>query len=99
LHAHVRELGLSTHVRFVGWVDSARREQLFANADVVVLPSHAENFGMVVVEALAHARPVITTRGTPWQGVEHEGCGYWADTTPNALADAIRCLAAEDREE
>lgn len=46
-------------------------------ADLFILPSHSENFGNVIPEALSQETPVITTHGTPWQGLEAEGCGWW----------------------
>lgn len=62
--------------------------------DLVVLPSHSENFGMVVAESLAVGVPVITTTATPWQDVVQRQCGWWVPDTRAGLAEAIR-LASE----
>lgn len=43
-----------------------------------VLPTHSENFGMVVAEALAHGCPAVASRGAPWAGLKTEGCGMQA---------------------
>lgn len=85
--------GVSDRVRFTGLVEGEAKDALFSACDVLVLPSHIENFGIVVAEALAHAVPVIASRGTPWQGVEDNGCGLWTDNSPRALAAAVRCMA------
>jgi D-inositol-3-phosphate glycosyltransferase len=61
LHALVRELGLVEHVRFI---DAQPQEQLayyYAAADVLVMPSHYESFGMVVLEAMACGTPVVAS--------------------------------------
>lgn len=44
---------------------------------------------MVVAEALAHAVPVLASRGTPWAEVEKYGCGLWVENTPESLAVAL----------
>ena len=51
---------------------------------------------MVVAEALAHAIPVVVSRGTPWRGVLERGCGLWVDNDPAALADAIAAMRDRD---
>ena len=54
------DLGISNHVEFCGWVDSI--SQFLENADIFVLPSLDEPFGIVVLEAMAKGRPIISTR-------------------------------------
>ena len=51
---------------------------------------------MVVAEALAHARPVIASRGTPWPEIEQRQCGLWVPNDSPSLARAITTLAARD---
>lgn len=69
--ALAERLGVLKDFQFVGPVYGCDKEALYANADLFVLPTFSENFGAVVVEALAHGCPVITTKGTPWS----ELCG------------------------
>lgn len=76
--------------QWVGQVEDSSKEALYSNADLFVLPSHSENFGMVVAEALSYGIPVITTKGTPWAHIEQHRCGWWTDLGPVALAEAIR---------
>jgi glycosyltransferase involved in cell wall biosynthesis len=90
LKSKVQELGLSRQVEFVGELFEEQKEALFAQSDVALVPSHVENFGIVVAESLAHAVPVIASKGTPWIGLETNRCGLWVDNDPESLATAIR---------
>ena len=85
----IKELALSEHVTMVGEVFGKTKEQLFQGADLVVVPSFSENFGIVAAEALARGVPVIIGKGAPWKRVEEIGCGLWVDNTPEILAEAI----------
>ena len=72
---------------------SEEKWTLLRDADLVVLPSFSENFGVVVTEALAVGTPVVTTTGTPWKDLVSERCGWYvapsADGIATALSDAM----------
>lgn len=76
-------------VSFPGPLYGIEKSKAYTEADLFVLPTHSENFGMVVAEALAHGCPAIVSRGAPWSGLEVEGCGWWIE---NALDDLERTL-------
>ena len=64
-------------------------QQLIQELDLLVLPSHSENFGMVVAEALSAGVPAITTTATPWPCLVDRKCGWWVPDTPAGLTAAI----------
>jgi glycosyltransferase involved in cell wall biosynthesis len=76
-------------VRFLGWLDAQEKFRALRGAAALVLPSLSENFGNVVLEALAVGTPVIASTGTPWSLLEPEGAGLWVPPETNALAAAM----------
>ncbi|MDX8347927.1 glycosyltransferase [Cognatiyoonia sp. IB215446] len=94
--ALIRKTIAMPHVQLHGHVDGARKAQAFANADLFVLPSHSENFGIAVAEALAHGVPAITTTDTPWTGLDQQGCGRCITLSQHDLADVIMDVAEGD---
>ena len=77
-------------VDYVGFVSGQTKAECLANADVFVLPSHNENFGIAVLEAIAAGVPAVVSPGVqlaPW--VAEQRLGVIADRDPAALADAI----------
>lgn len=93
------ERGVRQDFEFVGpkFGDELQRE--YASADLFVLPTHSENFGSVVIEALAHSLPVITTKGAPWAEIETAHCGWWIDIGVEPLVETLRlALLLEDKE-
>lgn len=87
--ARVKELGLEDHFIFTGALNDDEKWKAYARADLFVLPTYSENFGIVVAEALWAAVPVITTKGTPWKELEERKCGWWIDTGVEPLVKAL----------
>lgn len=77
------------HVHWIGEVDEAQKWALLADADVLVLCSASENFGMSAAEALAAGVPVVVTRTCPWEDVETHRCGCWVESDAGAIAEGI----------
>ncbi|AXB58510.1 glycosyltransferase [Flavobacterium fluviale] len=77
------------NVRFVGALYEEEKWDFLRSADVMVLPTYSENFGIVVAEALAVGVPVITTTGTPWQDLEKHNCGWWIDLSIENLKSTL----------
>jgi len=62
LRARAAVLGLADRIRFAGIVEQSELASYYSAADVCVVPSYAESFGLVAVEAMACGRPVIASR-------------------------------------
>lgn len=97
LQALSASLGLRS-VEFHPGLFGEEKDAAFRQADLFVLPTLDENFGMVVAEALANATPVISTRGAPWGGLETHGCGWWIDHGVEPLARCLDVAMAMPRE-
>lgn len=83
--------GLDGQFVFSGAVADEDKWRVYRRADCFVLPTHTENFGIAVAEALYAGLPVITTTGAPWRAVAERRCGWWvAADDVGALADALR---------
>jgi len=82
--------GLEESIKVLGPVWGAERFHHYWEADLFVLPSFSENFGMVVAEALACQLPVITTKGLPWKEIEEHSCGWWIEIGVEPLIEALR---------
>jgi len=87
-------LNLSRQITFTGPLSGCDKECALANADLFVLPTHSENFGIAIAEALAYGIPAVTTKGAPWEDLQTHECGWWIDIGEEsllaALADAMR---------
>jgi glycosyltransferase involved in cell wall biosynthesis len=90
LEAAARREGIERSVRFEGTIQDENKWQEYASADLFILPTQSENFGIAIAEALAAGLPVITTREAPWRALEDHRCGWWIDTGVEPLVTALR---------
>lgn len=100
IESKASELGLTKHIRITGWIDSAQvRTELLA-AKALVLPSFAEGLPVVIMEAMALERPVISTSiaGIP-ELVAHSETGWLTPAGDlEALASAMANALTVDTE-
>jgi D-inositol-3-phosphate glycosyltransferase len=94
-----RELDVHHNVQFIKAQPQPRLAQYYAAADVLVMPSHYESFGMVVVEAMACGTPVVASRvGGLASTVVHERTGFLVPEGDwRAFAQAIGHLLERPR--
>ena len=97
LRALVVALGLG-RVSVEGPIYGDAKTSAYRDADLFVLPTLNENFGLTVAEALATGTPVISTKGAPWSGLESEGCGWWIDHGVGPLTVALANAMTMPRE-
>jgi D-inositol-3-phosphate glycosyltransferase len=92
------ELGLSTLVTFLGAKSQETLQYYYSAAEVVVMPSHYESFGMVALEAMACGTPVIASEVGGLAYLIQDGVtGFHVPTNdPVPLADKIRLFLESD---
>ena len=96
LDARILRLGLEERITFAGAVTARALHQLYANADLFVLPSRFEGYGMAYAEAIAHGVPVVGTRVSAIPETVPPGAGVLVPPEDaDALAATLRDLIEE----
>jgi glycosyltransferase involved in cell wall biosynthesis len=90
--------GLGEIVSFLGPLEGRAKQTAYSDADLFVLPSHSESFGMAIAEALAHRLPVLTTTATPWPMLRDHDCGWSVDPSVSGLTEGLRQATSCDSE-
>lgn len=85
----IRDSELSNSVVLAGPKYGIDKINEYKNANLFVLPTYSENFGMVIAEAMVSGVPVITTSGTPWKILNDKKIGWWIENNGNELKNAI----------
>lgn len=94
----IAQLGVP-RVEIAAPVFGAAKHDMLRGADVFAVSSLNENFGNTISESLAFGVPVITTKGTPWSGLEKKRCGWWVEHGHDAMAIALQsALELSDNE-
>ncbi len=81
---------LADQVFLEGGCYGEKRYRYYEVADLFILPSYGENFGIVILEALAHGVPVLTTDRTPWDELIATGSGWQVEPGVMPLLEALK---------
>lgn len=76
-------------ITFTGFLRDREKYNALASLDVFCAPSHQENFGMSIAEALLCGTPVLASCHTPWQLLHEHHCGSWQGNSPAELAEGL----------
>lgn len=99
LQQRVADLKLGDWVSFPGMVSGDAKAALYRSADLFVLPTSQENFGLVLIEAMAAGVPVVTTRGVDiWRELQHAGAEIVDLDDPAVLPNVIQRLLVDPAE-
>lgn len=80
---------LGSRVKYLGMCKGKRKMNAYFSADIFVLPTHSENFGMVIGEALASKTAVITTTGTPWKSLNEVNAGWCIELSEDNIFSTL----------
>lgn len=99
LKARAEQLGIATRITWPGMLQGDEKWGAFYSAEVFCLPSHQENFGIVVAEALACGKPVlISNKVNIWREIESASAGLVSDdTTEGTVLNLQRWLAMDSK--
>jgi glycosyltransferase involved in cell wall biosynthesis len=96
LRRQAAQLGLEGDVYWAGFLSGSEKLAALADADVFILPSYSENFGVAAIEAMASGLPVIISDRV---GIQREvaaaGAGVVVTCEPESVAEAILGLVAD----
>lgn len=92
----VAAAGLENEISFPGQLSGDEKDAAFRGADLFVLPTHSESFGMAIAEALSYGLPVLTTTGAPWAALAEHGCGWQVEPTVDGIERGLRTATALD---
>lgn len=96
-YAHTR--AVEDRVRFHGFVDEGKKHHLLAQSWLMLMPSHKEGWGLIIIEAGLHGTPSIafSTAGGPSESIQDGVTGRLADDY-GSMRDAVRDVIADDTE-
>ena len=94
------QLGADGNVTFTGMLSGSRKWGAYAAADAFVLPSHQENFGIAIAEALACGKPVlISNKVNIWREIVGDGGGFAEKDDPGGIQRLLERWNATTEEE
>ena len=77
LKEHAKKLKIEDRIVFTGFKDQFEKLYYFKNAKYLILASHSENFGNVILEAISNSTPVIVSNNLPWKIIKEYNLGFY----------------------
>lgn len=97
LRGQAEKLGVAHRITWPGMLQGDMKWGAFYASEVFCLPSHQENFGIVVAEALACGKPVlISNKVNIWREIQKDGAGFVAEDTLEGTVANLECWLALD---
>ena len=95
----IKKLPSNIKVTYHGNIDPQEVLSYLAKAHLFIMPSESENFGHAIIEALSAAKPVITSKFTPWNYLDKTGAGSNVELNKDAIRIALENWAALSEED
>ena len=80
------------NVEFVGPLYGLEKTNFLQDSELFVLPTHSENWGIAIPEALVCSTPAICTTGAPWEGLKTHNCGDWIVLSEENLFNSMNSI-------
>lgn len=97
--ARLKASARSDRIVFTGWLEEDQKHAVIAGASLLALPSHQENFGLCVMEALAHAVPVLVSPNVNLAAeIVSANAGWVAAVDKDALAGKLSEALSDENE-
>lgn len=91
LHKLAEDYGVTDKITWTGMLSAELKWGAYSASDAFILPSHSENFGVALVEALASGLPaLITNKVNSWHTVKEYQAGFVSDDTLEGVVSLIR---------
>lgn len=90
---------INKRVFFHGALEGDKKNQVYHDASIYVLPTFSENFGITVAEALSFGTPVLITDQTPWKNIEKVGAGLCIEVGLDPLVKGLDELMSRSQDE
>jgi len=90
LKSLAKKYEVESYITWTGMLQGKMKSAAFNVCEVFLLPSHQENFGIAIAEALASSRPVLISRGVNiWQEIHEAGAGFVSDDTVAGVVENL----------
>lgn len=99
IEAILNNYNMSNRYTYAGHLDGKLRLSAYNAANLFVLPTYWENFGIVIAEALMANTPVITTTKAPWDEIVTKKCGWIIEPDQKELIDKLKIAMSLPSEE